>query len=127
MLASRPFVLGDREHNRDPARFAGRAMAAFRRSRGRCRWSAGWRSERPLYWSDRSRSSRLFRNVEDTAYGCGFRSRDRGRRVERCGDSGWLPRSRVIGSINGLAPNPENSAFRQTVKALWVVQGSSGC
>jgi hypothetical protein len=32
----------------------------------------------------------------------------------------------VIGLINGLTANPDNSAFRQTVGALWVIQGLLG-
>jgi hypothetical protein len=32
----------------------------------------------------------------------------------------------VIGLINGLTSNPDNSAFRQTVGALWVIQGLLG-
>jgi hypothetical protein len=32
----------------------------------------------------------------------------------------------VIGLINGLAADPENSALRQTVAALWVIQGLFG-
>ena len=32
----------------------------------------------------------------------------------------------IIGLINGLAANPENSALRQTVSALWVIQGLIG-
>ena len=32
----------------------------------------------------------------------------------------------VIGLINGLTVNPESSAFRQTVAALWVIQGLIG-
>jgi fumarate reductase subunit D len=32
----------------------------------------------------------------------------------------------LIGLINGLAANPESSALRQTVGALWVIQGLLG-
>lgn len=32
----------------------------------------------------------------------------------------------LIGLINGLAVDPVNSAFRQTVAALWVIQGILG-
>jgi hypothetical protein len=32
----------------------------------------------------------------------------------------------VIGLINGLAANPDNNALRQTVGALWVIQGFLG-
>ena len=32
----------------------------------------------------------------------------------------------IIGLINGLAANPESSALRQTVGALWVIQGLLG-
>lgn len=32
----------------------------------------------------------------------------------------------VVGLINGLASEPENSAVRQTVGALWVIQGLLG-
>jgi len=32
----------------------------------------------------------------------------------------------IIGLINGLAADPLNSALRQTVSALWVIQGILG-